>query len=163
MSVSEFGWTLSINTTSILDELMNATNSTSARLTCHEVQVKGLPLPLSPMTANVIRSLQIIYYITSFVVGMVLNTFLISIMATNKRLKNVTHWYATQIIVLDLANALVIFPTSAVNAIVNSFPFTGLCSILGSVATFLPICRSLLMAMLVMDRFCMVFMPFRYN
>ena len=166
MSGSGPGWIFStISITSILDDdLMNVTNSsTSDELTCHKVQVKGLPLPLSPTTADVMHSLQIIYYIGSFLLGTVLNTFLISIMATNKKLKQVTYWYAGQIIVLDLANAMVIFPTSAVNAILNSFPFTGLCSILGLVATFLPICRSLVMAMLVVDRFCTVYVPFWYN
>ena len=166
MSGSIPGWIFSTNTiTSMLaDELMNFTNSSiSAEPTCHEIQVKGLPLPLSPTTADIMRSLQIIYYIASFLLGMALNTFLISIMATNKKLKQVTYWYAGQITVLDLLNAMVIFPTSAVNAIANSFPFTGLCSVLGLMATFLPICKSLLMATLVVDRFCTVYMPFWYN
>ena len=155
MSGLGVGDTLSSNMSTIMDEALN--------ISCQELQVKGLPLPLSPTTANTIRFIQSAYYIASFVLGMSLNTFLISLMVCNKRLKTITYFHASQIIVLDIANAIAILPTSAVNALVGSFVFTGLCPLLGLLLVFLSICRTSLMAMLVVDRFCTVFMPFRYG
>ena len=147
--------------TSLL-EIMNITNS-SAVLTCEEIQVKGQPLPLSPITANVVRSLQITYYISSFLLGLFLNGSLISIITCNNKLQNITYSFALQIVIVDLSHALVIYPTSVVNAIVGHFAFTELCSTLGLFVTFMRIARSLLMAMLVVDRFCTIYSLFLYN
>ena len=110
-----------------------------------------------------VRSLQIIYYITSFILGIVLNGILILTITSDKKLQNVTYCFALQIVIADLAHALVVYPTSAVNAIVGYFAFTGLCSTLGLFITLMRIARSSLMAMLVIDRFCTVFLPFWYN
>lgn len=161
MSGSGLVWPLStnINTTSILDDAMNATDNN----TCHDIQVKGQPLPLSTTAAAVMRSLLTIYYIGSFLLGLFLNGSLILIITRNRKLRNITFSLALQIVIVDFAHALVIYPTSAVNAIIGHFAFTGLCPTLGLVITFLRIARSCLMAMLVIDRFCTVFSPFWYN
>ena len=161
MSGSGFGWPSStnINTTSILDDVMNATDNN----TCHDIQVKGQPLPLSPTAAAVMRSLLTIYYIGSFVLGLFLNGSLTLIITRNRKLRNITFSFALQIVIVDFAHALVIYPTSAVNAIIGHFAFTGMCPTLGLIITFLRIARSCLMAMLVIDRFCTVFSPFWYN
>lgn len=159
MSGSALEWPPSTNITSILDDVMNVTDNS----TCHDIQVNGQPLPLSPTAAAIMRSLLIIYYIGSFVLGLFLNGSLILILTRNRKLRNVTFSFALQIVIVDFAHALVIYPTSAVNAIVGHFAFTGLCSTLGLVVTFLRIARSCLMAMLVIDRFCTVFSPFWYN
>jgi hypothetical protein len=167
MSGSVFGWAPSTDTiiaTSVMDDLMNVTdNSTSAGPSCHEIQDKGQPLPLSPTATSIMRSLLIIYYIGSFVLGLFLNGSLILIITRNKKLRNLTFIFALQIVIVDFAHALVIYPTAAVNAIVGHFVFTGLCSTLGLIITFLRIARSCLMAMLVIDRFFTVFSPFLYN
>ena len=159
MSGSALEWPPSTNITSILDDVMNVTDNS----TCHDIQVNGQSLPLSPTAAAIMRSLLIIYYIGSFVLGLFLNGSLILILTRNRKLRNVTFSFALQIVIVDFAHALVIYPTSAVNAIVGHFAFTGLCSTLGLVVTFLRIARSCLMAMLVIDRFCTVFSPFWYN
>ena len=144
-------------------EMMNITNTTASGPTCAGIQVKGLPLPLTPTTASVVRSLQITYYITSFLLGLLLNGSLILIISCNKKLRNVTYCFALQIVIVDFAHALIIYPTSAVNAIVGGLAFTGLCSTLGLFVTFMRSSRNLLMAMLVVDRFSTVFSPFWYN
>lgn len=161
MSGSGLGWPSStnINTTSIFDDVMNATDNS----TCHEIQVKGQPLPLSPTAAAVMRSLLTIYHIGSFVLGLFLNGSLILIITRNRKVRNITFSFALQIVIVDFAHALIIYPTSAVNAIIGHFAFSGLCPTLGLVITFLRIARSCLMAMLVIDRFCTIFSPFWYN
>ena len=60
-------------------------------------------------------------------------------------------------------NSAIVFPTSAVNAVVGCFVFTGLCSTFGFVAFFLGLARFYLMFVLVLDHFCTVFMPFWYD
>lgn len=144
-------------------ELSNTTGDNMTSVNCKVIQERGLPLPLQQTTADLIRSLQICYYIISFVVGISLNVFLIAIIARYKRLQNVTLSYALQIVVVDLAHALIIYPSSATNAIVGTFVFQGFCSVLGFIVTLLRIARGMLMSMLMVDKFCTVFLPFWYN
>ena len=115
---------------------------------------------LSIDIANVLRYIQIVYYISSFPFGVFLNLFVALLILCSKRLQSITFLLALQVSAGDLVNASIIFPTSAANAIVNPYVFTGLCATIGFIIFYLRIARICLMFALVLDRFCAVFMPF---
>ena len=154
VSISGFGFP-----TELLD--VNGDNTTS--LSCREIQERGFPLPLEQTTADLIRSLQVCYFIVSLLVGTGLNVFLIVIIIRYKRLHTITLRCALQIIVVDLAHAVIIYPSSATNAIAGTLVFRGLCSVLGFIITLFRIARAMLMTMLMVDKFCTVYLPFWYN
>ena len=136
----------------------------AANLTCEELQVEfGSPLPLPIHVANVLRYVQAVYYFIYFLLGVFLNLLVTVLILRYKKLQTVTYTLALQVCVGDMINSAIVFPTSAVNAIVGHFVFTGLCSIFGFVAFFLGLARFYLMFVLVLDRFCTVFMPFWYQ
>ena len=150
---------------SIISDTPSADNGTAAmELTCTQRQVEyGSPLQLSVDTANVLRYIQIVYYISSFPFGVLLNLFVVLLILCYKRLQNVTFILALQVSAGDLINAAIIFPTSAANAIADRYVFTGLCATIGFIIFYLRIARIYLMFALVLDRFCTVFMPFWYQ
>ena len=132
--------------------------------TCQEQQVElGMPLRLSSDIANALRYMQITYYIVCFPFGVLLNLFVISLILRFKKLQTVTFILAFQVSVGDFINALIVFPTSAANAIADRYVFTGLCPVFGLILLWLRIARTYLMLVLALDRFCTVFLPFWYQ
>ena len=137
-------------------------NTTSATdLICRQEQ--GSPLPLSITTANILRCIQVVYYLMCFLVAVLLNTFVIMIVIRFKQLHNLTFYFSLQIIIVDLTNTVIIFPHAAANAIADKFIFNGLCNTLGFFISFFRFARNTLMFVLVVDRFCAIFLPFWYN
>ena len=146
--------------------LENDTISTAAQasLTCEQRQYEfGFPLPLATNVANVLRYMQVAYYLICFPFGFFLNLFVMVLIVRNKKLHNVTFILALQVCVGDMINAAIVFPTSAVNAIADRYVFTGFCTTIGFALFYLRIVRIYLMLVLVLDRFCSVFMPFWYQ
>ena len=138
-------------------------NSTS-ELTCQQKQVEfGNPLPLSSDVANVLRYMQVAYYFICLPFGLFLNLMVISLILRFKKLQNVTFILAFQVSVNDLFNVILVFPTSAANAIADRYVFTGLCPVIGFIVFYLRIARIYLMLVLALDRFCTVFLPFWYH
>ena len=105
-------------------------NDTAASdLTCEELQVEfGSPLPLPLNVATVLRYVQAVYYLIYFILGVLLNVFVTVLILRYKKLRNVTFILALQVCVGDMINSAIVFPTSAVNAVVGHYVFTGLCS-----------------------------------
>jgi hypothetical protein len=68
-----------------------------------------------------------------------------------------------QVSISDLLNALTFFPTCAANAFAGYYIFTGFFSVIGFGHFSLSLVRIYLMFVLVLDRFCTVFMPFWYQ
>ena len=136
----------------------------SQSLTCEEYQVEfgsSVTFPVDP--SKLLRSTQIFYYIVCFLVGVLLNLFLILLIIFQKKLHTMTFVLAVQILVSDLFSVLLFFPTAAANAIANYYVFTGLCTIIGFAFFFMRNARIYLMSVLVADRFSSVFMPFWYQ
>ena len=146
---SSFGGQIEINF-DVNETILNCTNE------------EGLPLLISMTTANIIRYAQIVFYLTSFPIGVFLNSFLVVVIVRFKQLHSITFFLALQIIIVDLLNVIIFFPTSTANAIAGHFVFKGLCSALGSIISFLFASRNLLMLVLVADRFSLVHFPFKY-
>ena len=150
---------MDINYNTSLDE-----NETQLGLTCEQRQVEfGSPLPLSMNAANVLRYMQISYYIFCFPFGVSLNLLVLLLILRFKKLQNITFILAIQVSVSDLINAMLIFPTSAANAIADRYVFTGLCTTIGIVVFYMRIARIYLMFVLALDRFLTVFAPFWYQ
>ena len=145
-----FSGCMAVNSTNLTD------NDTTLELTCQQRQLEfGLiPLRLSPDTANVLRYMQVTYYIICFPFGVFLNLLIISLILRFKKLQTLTFVLALQIILCDLTHAVIVFPTSAANAIADRFVFTGLCPVIGFVLFYVRIARTYFMFVLALDRFC---------
>ena len=166
-------WTIDIQFTESESEMMSNFTSIAftengtiyeLNLTCEQIQEEvGMPLQLPMDAANVLRYIQGAYYIASFPIGVFLNLFVILLISYFKSLQNITYILALQVSVGDLLNAVTFFPTSAANAIAGRYVFTGLCSTIGFILFYLSLVRIYLMFVLVLDRFCTVFMPFWYQ
>ena len=136
----------------------------ATNLSCEELQEEfGSPLPLPIHVANVVRYIQAVFYIIYFLLGVPLNLFVTLLILRYKKLQTVTFTLALQVCIGDMINAAIVFPTSAVNAIAGRYVFTGLCSTFGFLTFFLGLARFYLMFVFVLDRFCTIFLPFRYQ
>lgn len=139
-------------------------NITDGQLTCEQITGQyGEPLLIPINVETTIRYVQAVFYIITLVVGVMTNVFVVVLSLCFKKLQNVTFLLGLQVCVGDMFNALIILPTSTVNAIANRFVFTGLCSVFGFALFSLSLVRIYLMFVLVLDRFCNVFMPFWYQ
>lgn len=126
-------------------------------------QEKGIPVPFPRATADIIRYIQTTYYLVLFPIGVLLNSFVIFIILRYKQLHTATFYLALQITIINLINAIIIYPTSAANAIANAYVFKGLCPTFGLIVSFLRVARNTQMVVLVADRFFIIFMPFWYS
>jgi predicted nucleic acid-binding Zn ribbon protein len=164
--VSSQGWSSGMmsNFTTLLLVNNTATTAPQDALTCEQRQYEfGFPLPLTTNVANVLRYMQVAYYLMCLPFGFFLNLFVTVLIAHTKKLQNATFILALQVCASDMINAAIVFPTSAANAIADRYVFTGFCTTIGFALFFLRIVRIYLMLVLVLDRFCSVFMPFWYQ
>ena len=135
----------------------------SSNISCKEIQLKlGIPLPLSPQITNALRYSQIVYYLVTLILGAFMNTFVIVLVARFKKLRTATFYLALQVIVVDLLYAVIFFPTATANAIARRDIFAALCSFLGFIIFFFRSLRTIIMNVLVIDRFFSVFMPYSF-
>ena len=133
-------------------------------LMCEESQVEfGSSLPFPDHISNLLRSMQIVYYIVCFLAGVFLNFIIILLIVCHKKLQNITFILSLQIMISNLLSATVFFPTSAANAVADRHVFINLCSIIGFAFFFMHNVRIYLMSGLVADRFFSIFLPFWYQ
>ena len=152
------------NYTTLLLENDTVTTALQNALTCEQRQYEfGFPLPLATNVANVLRYMQVAYYLISFPFGFFLNLLVTVLIVHNKKLQNTTFILALQLCAADMINAAIVFPTSAANAIADRYVFSGFCTIIGFALSYLRITRIYLIFVLVLDRFSSVFMPFWYQ
>lgn len=142
--------------------MLNQTDNIT--LTCEQIQEEyGLSLPIPINVENPLRVVQAVYFIIILVLGVILNVLVIVLTVHFKRLQNITFVLGLQVCICDTLNGTITLPASATNAIAGRFVFTGLCSVLGFVQFFLGLARTYLMFVLVVDRFCTVFVPFWFQ
>ena len=135
--------------------------SSTPGLICNQEQ--GFPLAVSTRTANILRYIQIPYYLLCLIIASLLNAFVIYIIARYQKLQTTTFYLALQLVITDSVNVIIFFPVSASNAIADRFIFNGSCALLGFLITFLFVARNFLTLVLVVDRFCLIFLPFWYS
>jgi hypothetical protein len=140
-----------------------AMDDNSTNLTCEQLRQLGNPHLVSAAIANPLRYLQLTFYMICYPTALLLNVFVIFIIARFKKLHTTTFYLALQIIVANLANIIVYYPYSSANAIADKNVSLALCPALGFITSFLLAARNLLMFVLVADRFCLILMPFRYS
>ena len=144
--------------------MQSLTQIDNQTLTCAENQLEfGSPLPLPDDISNLLRSMQISYYIVCFLAGVFVNVIIILLIVCHKKLQNITFILAIQILISNLLSASVFFPTSAANTVADRYVFIDLCSIIGFAFFFMRNVRIYLMSGLVADRFSSIFMPFWYQ
>ena len=161
------GWTLDDGSGQYdhSDSVMDTStfNTTARFLICQQRRDLGNPLPLSMTIADALRYIQVTYYMICYPTALVLNVFVIFIIARFRKLHNITFYLALQIIIANLANIAVYYPYSSANAIANRDISPALCPAMGFITSFLLSARNLLMFVLVVDRFCLIFQPFWYT
>ena len=139
-------------------------NVTDTQLTCEQIQEQfGQPLPIPINIQAILRCVQAVYYIINLVLGVFINLFVIVLTLRFKKLQNITFLLGLQVCFGDMLNGAIILPATAANAIAGQFLFPGLCSVFGFAIFFLGHARTYLMLVLVLDRFCNVFVPFWYQ
>lgn len=135
----------------------------SSAFHCREIQHEvGIPLHLSATVADAVRYSQIVYFLATLSFGVFMNAMVIGLVAKHKKLQTATFYLALQVIAVDLLNAVILLPSSTANAIAKRNVFSHHCSALGAAVFFLRSVRTFIMTVLVIDRFCSVYMPFWY-
>ena len=144
--------------------LIDNNTPTAVELTCEQHQVEfGFPLSLAMNVAIVLRYIQVAFYLICLPFGVLLNLYVIVLILRFRKLQNVTFILALQVCTGDMLNAAIVFPTSAANVIADCYVFSGFCTTIGFAVFYLRVVRVYLMLVLVLDRFCTVFMPFWYQ
>ena len=147
-------------------ELMNTTENemitTNTTLqSCEIRRLQGSPLPLSPAATDALRYIQLVYYFGGLFVSLVLNVYLIALIAKCKKLQSMSFYLILQIIAIDLIHCVILFPASIINILINDWAFGfSLCPTIGMMVVLARHTRNFLMLVLAIDRLCSVFLPF---
>ena len=143
----------------------NTTAVDTSNLTCAARNIKGEPIML-PYSASLLASLRVIHSIAFLLIaisGFFLNSLLIVLIATNKKLQTLSFWISLQIVVMDLLLSVIICMSGFVNSVADQWVFgEHLCDIAGLMLVLFSRVRTLLMFVFVLDRFLSVFIPLLY-
>ncbi len=120
-------------------------------------------LPLDPPGQAVVRSFQFLYFLILLSLGGVFNCVIVWAVVKSKKLWTIDVAISLQIVAISLLTiAVVLFP-GLVNIAAGDWVFGAYsCSILGFVEHTLRSARRSLMVALALDRFLLVFFPFKY-
>ena len=141
-----------INTT-----LLNETLTCAAR----RLQ-RPIKLPYSPVVVT-IRSLNIIYYLLIMIVGISLPILLFGLACKFKQLHTLSFVIALKVVMIDLVNAATVIPVRFITAAADQWVFSAnFCIAQGYLSLICTFSRTLLMLVLVTDRFLTVFLPYFY-
>ena len=145
-----------INTT-----LLMSANDT---LTCaaRELQ-RPIKLPYSPVIAAIMRSFNITYYLLLMVAGISLHTLLFGLVCKFKQLQTLSFVIALKVVAIDFINASIVMPVRFITAVADWWLFgANFCIAQGYLTLICNYSRTLLMLVLVTDRFLTVFLPYFY-
>ena len=137
--------------------------SSELNQSCEELRLFGHQ-ELSDNADLGFRYFALVYYIALFPLSLSLTGLIIFLIIKFKRLHQTTFFLTLQVAILDFSFALIIFPTAVISTIDGQWSLgLHMCAITGGVFSFTFQLRYCLMFVFVCDRFCTVFMPFRYN
>ena len=143
----------------------NTTAVDNSSFTCAARNIKGEPIML-PYSASLLTGLRVLHSIAYLIIaisGSFLNSLLITLIATNKKLQTLSFWISLQIVIMDLLLSVIICMSGFVNSVANQWVFgEHLCDIAGLMLVLFSRVRTLLMFVFVLDRFLSVFIPFHY-
>ncbi|XP_064389698.1 alpha-1A adrenergic receptor-like [Halichondria panicea] len=111
-----------------------------------------------------LRYFALVYYIALFPLSLSLTGLIIFLIIRFKHLHQTTFVLTLQVAIIDCLYVLIIFPTAVISTIDGHWSIgLDMCNITGGVFSFTFNLRNWLMFVFVCDRFCTVFMPFRYK
>ena len=150
----------------IFDTLSSGSGSISNQtLTCAARNIQGpVEFPFFPeLLSLVVRCVLILYYMYVCFFGVALNIWTPYLVWKFKSLRNLSFYFAVQISILNIFSSLFIIFPSLVSVTANEWLLgEPMCILLGAVHTIAISLRAILMMILVLDRFCLVFMPYWY-
>ena len=134
-------------------------------LTCAARNIQEpVELPFLPeLLPFVVRCVLILYYMYVCFFGVALNIWTPYLVWKFKSLQNMSFYFAVQISIVNIISSLVIVFPSMVSAMANEWLLGApMCILVGAVDRVSSFLRAILMLILVLDRFCLVFMPYWY-
>lgn len=130
--------------------------------TCEESRLYGLEYSNRNLE-TVLRYILIGFLGLQLPIALILNAFMIFLILKFRHLRNITFFLALQLLLIDLLYTVFSTPITIISAAsgkwIMGLPF---CSLTGFLLTIDWQMRSILMFVIVCDRFCTVFMPFKY-
>ena len=141
----------------------NFTETDNLTLTCAARHIQGpIELPYSSTLTITLRALQSTYYFFIVATALFLNTLVITLVAKYKKLHTLSYLVSLQVVVLDLLLSAIL-PAAVITAVANKWILgEHVCAISGLIATLTTLTRTLLMCVLVIDRYLAVMRPFFY-
>ena len=133
--------------------------------TCASVflQLEGGLSPYSQAFSITIRVIQCIFYMLVIILGISLNLFVFVTVMAHKKLRTVSFMVALEIVAINLVETIFLI-ISLTSAIANRWVFgDDGCAAVGMLVFDTAITRSLLLNVLVIDRFISIFCPFSYE
>ena len=146
-------------------DMFNTSAPFNQTLTCAERNIQGpVEFPFLPeLLPFVVRCVLILYYMYVCFFGVALNIWTPYLVWKFKSLQNMSFYFAVQISILNTFSSFFIVFPSLVSVIANEWLLgEPMCILLGAVHTIAISLRAILMMILVLDRFCLVFMPYWY-
>ncbi len=133
-------------------------------LSCAAKNIQGpVMLPYSATLLIIIRAFQSLFWVLLLLSAASLNIFVMVLIAKYKKLQTLSFGIALQIVVLDLITSVIVSLVGMVNAINNRWVFgEQVCALTGLIIYMIPLIRSGVMFVFVVDRFLSVFCPFAY-
>ena len=146
-------------------DMFNTSAPSNQTLTCAARNIQGpVELPSLPdLLTFVVRCVLILYCMYVCFFGVALNIWTPYLVWKFKSLHNMSFYFAVQISIINIIGSIfVVFP-SLVGVIANEWLLgEPMCILLGAVHQITFSLRAILMMILVLDRFCLVFMPYWY-
>ncbi len=111
-----------------------------------------------------LRYFALVYNIALFPLSLSLTGLIIFLIIKFKHLHQITFVLTLQVAIIDCSYVLIFYPTAVISTIDGQWSIGLLmCNITGGAFTFIFNLRNWLMFVFVCDRFCTVFIPFRYK
>ncbi len=134
-------------------------------LTCAARSIQApYQMLFQPPLSTVVIALQIIFFACLIVLSTGLNSFVFFLMAKFKKLQTLSFFIALQILITDFIRGSILTPMNLISAIARRWPFgESVCIIYGTVLVYTTLVRTALMVMVAIDRFLLIYYPFRYE
>jgi len=149
-----------------MDGLWGEGNGSASEISnlCASKTIHNITSPPYSMTLhNTIRVISSCFNIATFVLGILLNSFVIYLVAKYKKLQTLPFLVSLQLIVMNLLLSSAVYLLHAISAIANKWLFGEImCVVTGFVYAAITGARSFLMLSFVIDRFCSVFFLYSY-
>ncbi len=137
--------------------------SIELNVSCEKARLFGEQV-LSDDVETVQRYIALSYYCLLFPFSISLTSFIIFLIIKFKHLRDTTFMLALQVVILNWVYMVMLTPGAVSSTVSGQWVLRkGMCKATGANQVFTFLLRNLLMFFFVLDRFCTVFIPFRYR